>query len=148
MVWLYECWSRFLVYFSQFLSQKQLNPDLIRKHILDSEYFVICIDEISQSCHYWHWDLRGLCCEDCPVCYRMFSISPGLLPTRCSNRPAMQHPAVQPPHPVQQPEIPLGIVRRPVQQNYPLVPERAHCCRHKEVSWRMFIGTCISRSSN
>ena len=26
----------FLVYFSQFLGQKQLHPDLIRKHILDS----------------------------------------------------------------------------------------------------------------
>ena len=40
--------------------------------------------------------------RDCPVCYRMFSISPGLYPQEAAVTPA-----------VQQPEIPLGIVRRP-----------------------------------
>ena len=98
----------FLVYFSQFLGQKQLNPDLIRKHILDSEYFVICIDENFSVLPLLTLGPEGFAVRDCPVCYRMFSINPGLYPQGAAAAPA-----------VQQPEIPLGIVRRPFAAKLP-----------------------------
>lgn len=133
----------FLVYFSQFLGQKQLNPDLIRKHILDSEYFVICIDENFSVLPPLTLGPEGFAVRDCPVCYRMFSINPGLYP-----QGAAAAPAVQPPPQCSNQKYLWASSVVPSQQNYPLMPERAHCYRHKEVSWRTFIGTCISRSSN